>query len=63
MSVLRLDLETYSLLSVKERAMYIIRDHFSDWAQALSDNAKIKEMKANAKRNARSKSSTNSSRS
>ena len=51
MSVLRLDLESYGMLSIKERAIYIVRDHLNDWFQALSDNAKIKEMKLNAKRN------------
>jgi len=51
MSILRLDLESYGLLSVKERALYIVRDHLNSWFQALTDDVKIKEMKANAKRN------------
>lgn len=51
MLALQLDLKEYGRLSVKERAMYIVRDHLNDWFQALSDHAKIKEMKANAKRN------------
>lgn len=51
MRELGLDRETYGLLSVKERSMYIVRDHLDRWFQALSDHAKLKEMKANAKRN------------
>lgn len=51
MLALGLDRTAYGLLSVKERTIYVIRDHLNDWFQALSDHAKLKEMKANAKRN------------
>lgn len=63
MQALGLNLETYGLLSVRERAMYIIRDHLDEWFQALSDDAKIKEMKLNAKRNEARKASTSPRRS
>lgn len=54
MLALGLDRLGYGLLPVKERALYIVRDHLADWFQMLSDAARIKEIEANAtKRNAR----------
>lgn len=45
--------EAYSYLSLKERTIYVVRDHISDWFQALSDEDRFKEMKLkNANRNA-----------
>lgn len=49
MSKLGLNRMSYSLLSVKERAMYIVRDHLSEWFQSLHDDQRIKEMQADAK--------------
>lgn len=50
MKELNLTWEQYGLLPVRIRAIYIIRDHLSEWFQSLADDAQIKEMKTNAKR-------------
>lgn len=63
MLALGVDRKVYGLLSVKERTMYVVRDHLNDWYQALSDHAKIKEMKSNARRNEGRKTSTKARRS
>lgn len=48
---LNLTWEQYGLLPIRQRTIYVIRDHLSEWFQALSDNAQMKEFAANAKRN------------
>lgn len=55
MSNLGLTRQQYSLLPIKERTIYVIRDNLTSWFEALSTNEQIKEIEANAKRNARSK--------
>lgn len=51
MGRLNLTWEQYGLLSVRQRTVYIVRDHLQEWFQSLSDNAQMKELRANAKRN------------
>ena len=60
---LNLTWEQYGLLPIRQRTIYVIRDHLSEWFQALSDNAQMKEFEANAKRNESSKAPTASRRS
>lgn len=56
MSALGLNRKQYSLLSVKERAIYVVRDHLTEWFQTLATDAQIKELERNApKRNAHRK--------
>lgn len=52
MSNLGLTRQKYSLLSARERTIFVVRDHLTMWFQALSDDAQMKELEANAKRNA-----------
>lgn len=47
---LNLTWEQYGLLPVRQRTIYVIRDHLPEWFQSLTDNAQMKEMSANAKR-------------
>ena len=51
MGRLNLTWEQYGLLSVRQRTIYVIRDYLQEWFQSLSDNAQMKELTANAKRN------------
>lgn len=51
MQRLNLTWEEYGLLPGYQRTVYVIRDHLSEWFQTLSDNAQMKELQANAKRN------------
>lgn len=60
MSNLGLTRQQYSLLPIKERTIYVIRDNLTLWFQALANDEQIKELEANAKRNARSKTPASS---
>lgn len=58
MLALILNRQQYSQLSVKERTMYVVRDHLENWFQSLADNAKMKELEAHANKRVKSRKAT-----
>ncbi len=58
MQRLNLTWKEYGLLPGYQRTVYVVRDHLQEWFQSLSDNARMKEFEANAKRNESRKAPT-----